>query len=179
MLTHGTVFWVTGLSGAGKSTLAASIHAELSAQKRMAVLLDGDTIRDLLLEEAKMDRESRLKTGHFNSRLCRMLAAQGIDVVCATISLFHEVQAENRKHLPSYVEILLKPPMETLLTRDSKQLYSRAASGVLQNVVGVDITPEWPLSPDYVYDTAEENSPEEMAKHIIDSTASFRVPKKI
>ena len=35
-----------------------------------------------------------------NARLCRLLAEQGTDVVCATISLFHEVQRWNRENIP-------------------------------------------------------------------------------
>src|SRR3990167_9023119 len=77
-----------------------------------------------------------------------MLAVQGINVVCATISLFHEVQAWKRQHLPNYTEIVLKPPFEVLLERNPKQLYSRALAGEIQNVVGVDIEPEWPLNPE-------------------------------
>ena len=38
-----------------------------------------------------------------NARLCKLLAGQGFDVVCATISLFHEVQRWNRENIPGYL----------------------------------------------------------------------------
>ena len=50
-------------------------------------------------------------SGVFGSRLCRLLASQGTDVVCATISLFHEVQSWNRDNIPGYCEIYLQVPM--------------------------------------------------------------------
>ena len=47
-----------------------------------------------------------------NARLCRLLAGQGFDVVCATISLFHEVQRWNRENIPNYREIYLRVPID-------------------------------------------------------------------
>ena len=66
-----------------------------------------------------------------NARLCRMLASQGGDVVCPTISMFHEVQRWNRENIPGYREIYLRVPMEELQRRDAKGIYAAAKRGEL------------------------------------------------
>ncbi len=81
-----------------------------------------------------------------------MLAQQGADVVCATISLFHDVQRWNRTNIPGYREIYLQVPMEELRRRDAKGIYARAERGDLHDVVGLDVPVETPEAPDLVLD---------------------------
>ncbi len=143
----GRVYWLTGLAGSGKSTLGRQLFQFFRDQGKAGVYLDGDVLREVF-GKSGYSRAERLDLAWRYSHLSHMLAVQGINVVCATISLFHEVQAWNRQHLPNYTEIVLKPPFEVLLERNPKQLYSRALAGEIQNVVGVDIEPEWPLNPE-------------------------------
>lgn len=154
-MTHsdveGRVFWITGLSGSGKSTVAGVLHAKLRIMGLPTVMVDGDAVRDLLLRDSRTDRAGRLQIAEFNARFCRFLCLQGLQVVCATISLFHSVQAWNRIEIPNYVEILLTTPLDVIEARDSKGLYARARSGNVTNVVGIDIPPEWPRTPDFVF----------------------------
>jgi adenylylsulfate kinase-like enzyme len=141
-----TVYWITGLSGCGKTTLAEALRAKLT----QAVLVDGDAVRELMGLEG-FDRESRLAVAYFNAKLCRFLAAQGLDVICSTISLFHEVQAWNRKYIPGYCEIFLDVPMEILEARDPKNIYKRARAGELHHVVGIHIPAEIPNKPEFTF----------------------------
>jgi len=87
-----------------------------------------------------------------NARLCRLLAAQGADVVCATISLFHDVQRWNRENIPGYREIYLRVPIDELRRRDSKGIYAGAQRGDARDVVGLDVPAEAPEAPDLVLD---------------------------
>jgi phosphohistidine swiveling domain-containing protein len=81
-----------------------------------------------------------------------LLAEQGTDVVCATISLFHEVQRWNRENIPGYREIYLRVPIDELRRRDSKGIYARAQRGDARDVVGLDVAAEAPEKPDLVVD---------------------------
>ena len=128
-MTPGTVYWFTGLSGAGKSTLAAMFCDRLRRTGRTVVLLDGDRLRDVFGGDLGHTLEERRASAMRNSRLCKLLAEQGIDVVCATISLFHQCQAWNRTNLARYREIHVRASMETLERRDHKQIYARARRG--------------------------------------------------
>src|SRR5215467_7494012 len=101
----GRVFWITGLSGAGKTTVGRELWSRLRAAGRPVTFLDGDMLRDVIAEDLGHSSGDRRRSAMRNARLCRLLAGQGADVVCATISLFHEVQRWNREHIPGYREI--------------------------------------------------------------------------
>jgi hypothetical protein len=102
-----------------------------------------------ILTTAQADRR---RSAMRNARLCRLLAEQGADVVCATISLFHEVQRWNRENIPGYREIYLRVPMDELRRRDSKGIYAGAQRGDTRDVVGLDVPAEAPEAPDLVLD---------------------------
>jgi adenylylsulfate kinase-like enzyme len=148
----GRVYWVTGLSGAGKTTVGERLWSRLRAAGRSAIFLDGDKLRSAIAEDLGHPIEDRRQSAMRNARLCRLLAEQGIDVVCATISMFHEVQQWNRAHIPGYFEIYLRVPMAEIERRDTKGIYYRARVGEAANVVGIDIAAEEPKAPDLVID---------------------------
>src|SRR5580698_2808384 len=111
---------------------------------RPAMLLDGDALRAVMADDLGYNPSSRRRSAMRNARLCRLLASQGHDVVCPTISLFHEVQRWNRRHISDYCEIYLRVPMDELQRRDRKGLYAAAQRGEVANVVGLDVPAELP-----------------------------------
>jgi adenylylsulfate kinase-like enzyme/phosphohistidine swiveling domain-containing protein len=115
-------------------------------------LLDGDALREVIAEDLGHSTGNRRNSAMRNARLCRMLSSQGADVVCPTISLFHEVQRWNRENIPGYCEIYLRVPMDELQRRDSKGIYAAAHRGDLRDVVGLDVPAEVPEAPDLTLD---------------------------
>ena len=148
----GRVFWITGLSGAGKTTLGRELWSRLRAAGRPVTFLDGDALRAVIAEDLGHSADDRRRSAMRNARLCRLLAEQGADVVCATISLFHEVQRWNRENIPGYREIYLRVPIDELRRRDSKGIYAGAQRGDARDVVGLDVPAEAPEAPDLVLD---------------------------
>ena len=151
-MSEGTVFWVTGLAAAGKSTIARLLFERIRRGNAASVLLDGDTLREVFGNDLGYAREERIRSAMRNARLCKLLADQGIDVVCATISLFQECHEWNRKHIVRYREIYVRASRDTLVQRDPKGLYARALRGEVANVAGVDLKVDEPTSPDAVVD---------------------------
>src|ERR1700691_5368791 len=96
----GRVFWVTGLSGAGKTTVGRELSSRLRAAGRPVTFLDGDALRAAIAEDLGHSADDRRQSAMRNARLCQLLAKQRAEVVCATISLFYEVQRWNRENLP-------------------------------------------------------------------------------
>ncbi len=142
-----TCYWITGLSGSGKTTQSKNLKKYLTDNNQPAVLLDGDILRTIMDSKAYNYHE-RLRLGYQYSKLCSTIVSQNISVVIAVIGLFHELHSWNRKNIKSYIEIFLDTPIEELIKRDPKKLYKKASNKKLQNLVGVDIVPEFPKSPD-------------------------------
>ncbi len=153
-MTRGAVYWITGLSGAGKTTLALKLVDHFRAEGLPVVFLDGDELREVFGAVAanvqNHGREGRLALAMQYAHLCRILAAQGLTVVIATISLFREVHAWNRANLPGYFEVYLKVPVDELRRRDPKGIYRRFDAGELTHVAGLDLPIDEPEAADWV-----------------------------
>jgi adenylylsulfate kinase-like enzyme len=120
----------------------------LRAAGRLAIFLDGDSLRTAISEDLGHRSEDRRRSAMRNARVCQLLSQQGTDVVCATISLFHEVQHWNRAHIPGYFEIYLRVPLAELERRDPKGIYTSGRSLKHASIVGVDVAAEEPKAPD-------------------------------
>src|SRR6202012_191273 len=155
-ITPARVFWITGLSGAGKTAVGQELCGRLRGAGRPVIFLDGDVLRAAIADDLGHEVDSRRMSALRNARLCRVLAEQGFDVICATISLFHEVQRWNRENIPGYREIYLRVPIDELRRRDSKDIYAKAHRGDLRNVVGLDVPAEIPKEPDLILDNYGE-----------------------
>lgn len=149
------IFWIIGLAGAGKTTIAKSIYASIKVRNPATVLLDGDGIREIMGGDLGYTLEDRRRNGWRICRMCKYLDDQGINVVCATLSQFHEQQDWNRKNLNKYFEVYLDVDMDVLIKRDQKGLYSGALSGRIQNVVGIDMPFPQPNKPDLQVSNSE------------------------
>jgi adenylylsulfate kinase len=161
------VIWITGLSGAGKTTIARRLCDRRRTEGHPILLLDGDSLRPIFADRDGYSRAERLRLARSYARLCRMVSDQGMDVACATISLFHEIHAWNRANLPRYLEIYLKVSLDLLKSRDDNCLYRRAQEGTAVNVYGIDLVPEEPLAPDMIIDNEESMTVDEVVERIL------------
>ena len=136
--------------------------SRLRQRKKSVILLDGDELRDVFgataESESNHSREGRLNLAMQYSKLCRVIASQGLTVVIGTISLFREVHEWNRENLPGYFEVFLKVPMDELRRRDPKGIYERFDSGQLTNVAGLDLPIDEPQAPDVIFEFKEDTN---------------------
>lgn len=148
--TNGVLYWITGLSGAGKTTIGNRLYYELRKEKDNVVLLDGDILKRIVDDESGYSDEDRRKRAIKYAMLCKMLTDQGMTVICCTIAMYDEVREWNRKNNKGYVEIFLKVPIEVLIKRDQKGMYSKYQKGKISNLAGLDMQVEFPKNPDIV-----------------------------
>jgi len=172
---NGAVIWITGLSGAGKTTLARAVAAYLREQSVPVVLLDGDDLREVFgvaTDTVAYEGAARLALAWQYARLCRVLATQGVTVVIGTISLFHEIHAWNRAHLPGYFEVFLDVPLAELRRRDSNGIYSRFDAGELSNVIGLDLPVQFPQAPHWVVRYDSRDTVDTLAAQLVTRAAA-------
>jgi cytidine diphosphoramidate kinase len=161
------LYWLTGLSGAGKSVIGDILYSRLKNKAPNTVYLDGDTLREIFGDKQQYSLDERKNLAICYSRLCKMLTEQGVNVVIATISMFHKVRAWNRENIENYNEIYIQVPMKVLIARDQKKLYSRALRGEVKHVMGIDIEVEEPNNPDVIITNDGSSTPEKITNYLI------------
>ncbi|MGX2984873.1 adenylyl-sulfate kinase [Helicobacter sp. 23-1048] len=137
------VIYITGLAGAGKTTFASELYKHLKQKHSNVILLDGDVFRNIF-GESGFKRDERLMVAYKINALAGFLEQNGLLVIVATMSLFDEIYTLNRANFKNYFEVFVKCDFDELVRRDKKGLYSGALSGVIKNVVGVDIAYDEP-----------------------------------
>ncbi len=162
------IIWLIGLSGAGKTAVGREVYRELRARHPNTVFLDGDAFRAVVGDDLGHSLEERRRNADRFCRLCGLLDEQGINAVCAILSVFHDSQRWNRAHFRHYFEVLLEVPFDELVRRDRKGLYRSALAGETHDVVGVDIEFPRPCRPDLVLENGGERSVREVARTILD-----------
>lgn len=153
------VVWLIGLSGSGKTTLGTEVARQWQTIAPNTVFLDGDLMREIFQHDqgdAPFTVEGRRIAAKRMVALCEFLDRQGINVVCAILSIFQDMRTENRKRFTRYFEIFMDAPLEVLKRRDMKGLYSAAERGEMGNVVGIDIPFERPVGPDMIIDSSTD-----------------------
>jgi adenylylsulfate kinase-like enzyme len=166
------VIWLTGLSGSGKTTIGKILYRELKPKLSNLVFVDGDTIRDIFLNDLGFDLSSRVTQISRVQNLVRFLEGQGLNVIVSALYSNPLLLRTNREIFSQYFEVYVETPMNVLEARDTKNLYRRSRDGLINNVVGIDI--EWtpPQNPDLVVNTTKA-TPENSALVILKTCRFF------
>lgn len=144
------VVWIIGLSGSGKTVIGKQLTRKIREIGRPAVFMDGDIFRDIMGNDLGHSIDDRKRNADRICKFCDYFDKQGIDVIFAILSIFHESQEWNRENIKDYFEIYLEVSTDTVKRRDSKGLYNKALRGEINNVVGIDILFKPPKNPDLI-----------------------------
>ena len=144
------VIWIIGIAGSGKTTVSNIIYKQIKKKKRETVLLDGDQIRQVFLNDLAHTKQDRLTNAKRIRNLCKILDLQNINVICAILSIAENDRVWCRKNLKEYIEIYIKRDMKQIQDTGDRQIYFDYDKGNIKNVVGKDIPFEEPQKPDYI-----------------------------
>ncbi len=168
-LERGLVAWLTGLPGSGKTTIASLAASELRGLGYRVEVLDGDWVRRTINPDAGYTREERRRHLLRVAWIARLLARNGVIVLCSFVSPYRSVRAEVREIVEEeapFLEVYVKCPLEECIRRDPKGLYKRALRGEIEHFTGVSDPYEPPEEPDLVLDTTREE-PRESAGRLV------------
>lgn len=170
-MKKGAVIWLCGLAGSGKSTLARALNERLRAKFDNVIYLDGDESREIF-GHFSYEKQGRIDMAIKRSKLANFLSKQGQIVIVSTISLFNEVYEFNRANLQNYFEVFVECEFGELKRRDQKGLYTKALSGEIANVVGVDIAYDVPC-PNLVLENSKAVDLEQKAQVLCGEFLNF------
>ncbi len=166
----GATAWITGLPGAGKTTIAGALEAELRAQGRSVLWLDGDELRRGLCRDLGFSAEDRAENVRRAGEVACLVAGAGVVAVVSLISPYAAdraaVRARHREHGASFVEVFVSTPPEICEERDPKGLWARARAGELTGFTGVDDPYEQPAEPELA--VGPWQTPEEAAAAVLE-----------
>lgn len=149
------VVWFTGLSGSGKTTLAQALAARLRAAGCVAVVLDGDQLRQGLSRDLGFAPTDRREQARRCAELAALLADNGIVAIVALVSPAAADRAQARAIIGSerFHEVYLDASVAVCAARDPKGLYARARAGDLAGLTGIDAPYDVPAQPALVINT--------------------------
>ena len=144
-LNRGIVFWITGLSGAGKTSLANGIKKEIRKKFGPTLVINGDDLRKIF-KLNKYDKSSRLKYTEQYSQFLKFITNQGVNVIFTVVGLFDKIRTLNRKNINNYVEIFIRTNVSKIKKKRKKRIYLKKTN----EIVGIQIKPEFPKRPDII-----------------------------
>ena len=144
-LNRGIVFWITGLSGAGKTSLANGIKKEIRKKFGPTLVINGDDLRKIF-KLNKYDKSSRLKYTEQYSQFLKFITNQGVNVIFTVVGLFDKIRTWNRKNINNYVEIFIRTNVSKIKKKRKKRIYLKKTN----EIVGIQIKPEFPKRPDII-----------------------------
>lgn len=156
---------LTGLSGAGKSTLATAVKEQLQHDGYKVEIIDGDVYRKKLCPDLGFSKEDRNENIRRLGFVANLLATHGVISILAAINPYEEIRRELSAYGTHVKTVWINCDLQTLMKRDTKQLYKRAMlpndhPEKIHNLTGVNDPFEEPADPDLVIDTANSSEAE-------------------
>ena len=142
---EGILFWVTGLSGSGKTSIAREIKPKISKLYGPTIVVSGDDMRKIF-GLTKYSPSERFKNAINFSKYSEFVTKQKINIIFANIGMFHKARRRNRLKIKNYIEIYIKADIKKIIKIGKKKIYKKFD----KNIVGKDIIPELPTSPNII-----------------------------
>ncbi len=148
--------WLTGLSGAGKTTIASLLKERLDAFQFVAIVLDGDELRQTINKNLGYTEQDRMENVRRAAEIASLLVSNGMIAICSFMSPTEEIRALAKSIIGAeqFIEIYVKATLQDCIDRDVKGLYAQYKTGDIQDMSGIDALYEAPKAPSLEIDTA-------------------------
>ena len=101
------------------------------------------------------------------SQYCKLshnLSNQKINVIFCVVGLMHAIYKWNKKNIENYIEIFVKSSISKVKKFSNKKIYKQK---YIQNVVGLDIKPEYPKHPHIIINNDFAKPIEELSEELL------------
>ena len=146
------VLWLLGLSGSGKTTLGSLLRLYLETQGHDVEFVDGDRFRRQFGFSGFRPKDRQRNIDAMREYVLQA-HAQGKVCIVAAITPYECMRQKNRDQLPLYREVWVRCSLHTLVERDTKGFYARAARGEMDLLTGVSDAFDEPARADLIVDT--------------------------
>ena len=134
--TKNFILWIMGPTASGKTTIARYILEEIRQMGRLAILYDGDEIRDFIGPCLGFKREDRLRVVKTLVHLANKAMVSGLDVIVSALTANPDARAYVKKNTKNLILACLDCDIATCINRDPKGLNKRARSGDIDTLIG-------------------------------------------
>jgi len=141
----GILFRISGLPGSGKTEVAKLIHPKINKIFGPTIMYSGDDLRKITNNNSYTLKD-RFNFGIQNIALIKLINAQKINVIFATVGLSSKIRKKLKKEIPNYIEITIKSEVSDLKKRKDRKFYNDNS----KHVWGRDIKVEYPKKSDVV-----------------------------
>ncbi|MSV26281.1 MAG: adenylyl-sulfate kinase [Nitrosarchaeum sp.] len=148
------ILWMTGLPCSGKTTIVKELQKNITN----LAMLDGDELREWFSPKdfSKAGRDEHNKRV---AHLAKLLLKHGVSSAVSLVSPYKENRDNAREIIDSgeqFVECYIKCSIEKCEQRDVKGMYAKARRGEIKGFTGIDDPYEFPLDPDLLIDTEND-----------------------
>jgi len=159
----GILFWITGLSGSGKTTFGKAIHKDIQKLYGPTMMISGDNVRKIFYLKGHK-KQDRLKVLKSYCQFAKFITNQNINLIFAVVGMFNEPRKWNRQNINNYIEIYIKSNLKKIIKLKKKKIYHKKN---IQDIVGVDIKPEFPKKPNIIITNSFDKNKQKIALQII------------
>jgi len=139
----GYLFWITGFSGSGKSKIAKKVFKHVQKKLGPTLLINGDDLRKIF-KLYDYSKKGRINNSEKFTRLAKFITDQNINLVFAVVGMINKPREWNKKNIKNYIEIFINSKVKKIIKVNKKKIYKIKKN----NIVGLDIKPEYPKNPD-------------------------------
>jgi len=141
--------WLTGLPASGKREVAHALDRLLFEAGFLSSVLDGRAVRGGLSHDLGFSPGDRAEHLRRVSTVAKTLNDAGLITIASFVSPTRVIRARAREQIGAerFVEVHVASPLEWCEARDRAETYSRARSGELLHVPGVNAPYEEPRTP--------------------------------
>ncbi|TFF39706.1 adenylyl-sulfate kinase [Mucilaginibacter psychrotolerans] len=174
------IILLCGLSGAGKTTLARNIKRKLDTSATRAEIIDGDEYRSNLFKELSFTRQDRFENIRRLGFIAGKFSKHGIVTIISAINPYAQVRNELLECYPEAYTVYVDCPINVLISRDTKGLYTKALlpdehPDKISNLTGINDQFDVPHNPD-LYINTHLNSVEECSNILYDFIINAKKP---